>query len=1054
MAANNFFAAYPPQAAPGGAPPPAGPPPPQATGYPPGPPGPPGQPTGPPPPQPTAYQPAPPPAGVPVQPAAVAYASQPAAPPGQYRPPPPNAQAVVASYSAYQPQQQPPGVTYAAPATVQAAASYPSTTYSQYPPPTAQQAVQAAPPPQNVYDAANKSVAQAAAAYYPAVTVSYAVTDHYQARPVYSTTANLVARPAIITGPRPSYTTYAQSTPTSSYSYGAPPVANPAGPKPNLYVQNQPAPSMNLTQVAGPGMNKPQSWRQGPKPTGATQIIGTSQRPNFKPRPPPKPQQLHYCEVCKISCAGPQTYKEHLEGQKHKKKEAALKTGTPGPTTRGGNALRCELCDVTCTGSDAYAAHIRGAKHQKVVKLHTKLGKPIPSVDPVVVSKGQEGNDSEQGGPQPPQGNPIQTVVQKAPQSYNTTAVSNNTPKAPSIPKITFVGAGQTAANKEPHKETSSNNKNSSSNSNGSASSSAVEVTIPRLPEEKDVQPVGHDYIEEIKGEGDKVISFNCRLCECRFNDPNAKEMHMKGRRHRLQYKKKVNPDLVVDIKPSLRQRKMAEERAKRVQAREEFWRRREEEFRMMEEEERTYWEERRRFEEEQVDYYDWYNRGRPHGPRFGPPPPGPMFGYPPMLRRPDTVDDRHVVAKHSEIYPSEDALQEIQKTVSNIEKALKHVSDLMVEETTTQSEGDAPDAKKAKEDDEEKDEAPEKRVKKEDPSEDASAPSGGEKDKPGQTRILKGVMRVGVLAKGLLLKGDSRVRLVVLCGQKPTLSILNTIADHLPAQLESLAIGVDEEYTVKKEEVKAGLVVEKKGGDFPVSVVVSLTSPLMREEGSGPNPENILNPDQCLEALAALRHAKWFQARAAGRQSCVIIIRILRDFCQRVPTWSPFNLFAIELLVEKVLFSAQIPLSPGDALRRVFEALSGGILLLDSPGFLDPCEKEPSDAAKDLNSQQRGDITASAQHALRLIAFRQIHKVLGIEALPPPKFGRGRFARKRRREDGDNTEAGEANEKKDKKEQEEEERENSAGGGAAAGAEVGGGEDVKAGDAGAKEEN
>jgi hypothetical protein len=26
-------------------------------------------------------------------------------------------------------------------------------------------------------------------------------------------------------------------------------------------------------------------------------------------------------------------------------------------------------------------------------------------------------------------------------------------------------------------------------------------------------------------------------LCECKFNDPNAKEMHLKGRRHRLQYK-------------------------------------------------------------------------------------------------------------------------------------------------------------------------------------------------------------------------------------------------------------------------------------------------------------------------------------------------------------------------------------------------------------------------------------------------------------------------------------------------------------------------------------
>ena len=57
------------------------------------------------------------------------------------------------------------------------------------------------------------------------------------------------------------------------------------------------------------------------------------------PRIPPKPQQLHYCEVCKISCAGPQTNKEHLEGQKHKKKEASMKSVTTAPTTREDNAL-------------------------------------------------------------------------------------------------------------------------------------------------------------------------------------------------------------------------------------------------------------------------------------------------------------------------------------------------------------------------------------------------------------------------------------------------------------------------------------------------------------------------------------------------------------------------------------------------------------------------------------------------------------------------------------------------------------------------------------------
>lgn len=73
-----------------------------------------------------------------------------------------------------------------------------------------------------------------------------------------------------------------------------------------------------------------------------------------------------------------------------------------------------------------------------------------------------------------------------------------------------------------------------------------------------------------------------CKLCECRFNDPNAKEMHMKGRRHRLQYKKKVNPELVVEVKPSMRQRKgMDDNKQRRMHFREDFMRRREEE-RMM----------------------------------------------------------------------------------------------------------------------------------------------------------------------------------------------------------------------------------------------------------------------------------------------------------------------------------------------------------------------------------------------------------------------------------------------------------------------------------------
>jgi len=50
--------------------------------------------------------------------------------------------------------------------------------------------------------------------------------------------------------------------------------------------------------------------------------------------------------------------------------------------------------------------------------------------------------------------------------------------------------------------------------------------------------------------------------------------------------------------------------------------------------------------------------------------------------------------------------------------------------------------------------------------------------------RELKGVMRVGLLAKGLLLHGDLELQLVVLCHNRPTKSLLLFLAERLPAEL------------------------------------------------------------------------------------------------------------------------------------------------------------------------------------------------------------------------------------------------------------------------------
>lgn len=52
----------------------------------------------------------------------------------------------------------------------------------------------------------------------------------------------------------------------------------------------------------------------------------------------------------------------------------------------------------------------------------------------------------------------------------------------------------------------------------------------------------------------------------------------------------------------------------------------------------------------------------------------------PPIARRTESSDDRHVMARHADIYPKEEELQAIQAIVSRTERALKIVSDQLVD--------------------------------------------------------------------------------------------------------------------------------------------------------------------------------------------------------------------------------------------------------------------------------------------------------------------------------------------------------------------------------------
>nr|XP_042710351.1 spermatid perinuclear RNA-binding protein isoform X8 [Chrysemys picta bellii] len=293
--------------------------------------------------------------------------------------------------------------------------------------------------------------------------------------------------------------------------------------------------------------------------------------------------------------------------------------------------------------------------------------------------------------------------------------------------------------------------------------------------------------------------------------------------------------------------------------------------------------------------------------------------------------DDRHVMVKHSTIYPSPEELEAVQNMVSTVECALKHVSDWMDEmNKSVKIEGDG----------EAKEEAAESNAK----------------DQGGRT--LCGVMRIGLVAKGLLIKDDMDLELVLMCKEKPTKTLLYTVKDNLPIQIQKLT---EEKYHVEQCVNEAAIII-RNTKEPTLTLKVILTSPLIREETEkkdGDNvamkdPPDLLDRQKCLEALASLRHAKWFQP--------------------------------LELICEKSIGTCNRPLGAGEALRRVMECLASGILLPGGPGLHDPCEREPTDALSYMTVQQKEAITHSAQHALRLSAFGQIYKVLEMDPLPSNK--------------------------------------------------------------------
>jgi len=665
-------------------------------------------------------------------------------------------------------------------------------------------------------------------------------------------------------------------------------------------------------------------------------------------------QAVHYCEICKITCGTPATYKAHLEGSKHLKKAAKVEQGIETePKLPKSGFYKCVLCDITSTTGEAFQAHIKGSKHDKKVQLHKRLGKPIPD---------------------------------------------NITPL-------------------NPEESTSK------------------------------VEKVGEEFVETKYDSTTKRTIFFCSMCNCSFMDATAKEFHIQGRRHRLEYKKKYDKTLKVDLPASKRQKMGHNNRggrggyrggSKRTETAmedgsyKEIW---EAEQRQLESEWSQYREEERWYryiegiKRQEEEHRQWYIQERQRCERLGiappPPPPRPRPPPPPPARDNsrkllNNHDANLIHTKHSQLQPSKTEIAELEKLMKQTEDTIELISEELDEEYMQTQEYKTWKAKCNATDFPEEDEkvkteaAPQADdTETEKPTTDAAETPSAESEEKMEVEetitapaiaeddhlVIKSCIRIGDLPKHSIMKSKIEGVLAVFCVKKPTVDFFEKLFLKLKKKFAETEDALD---VVLASDISQVAIFVKRTEPVAVEVKINLTSALFREEEVNENilseekTTRVLDRKACLDVLALLRQTKWFESRMSV--SLIVVLQLLKDLSKRIPAWSPLSTWALELLVERCArtkgYSTQPPqFSPPEVLRRVFELFASGFLLLNSPGLNDPCEKEPVDVLGYLTNQEREDLSASAQYALRLMVYNQLYKILGI-AQPPALKNLGQIPR------------------------------------------------------------
>ncbi|KAH7693717.1 DZF family protein [Aphelenchoides avenae] len=248
----------------------------------------------------------------------------------------------------------------------------------------------------------------------------------------------------------------------------------------------------------------------------------------------------------------------------------------------------------------------------------------------------------------------------------------------------------------------------------------------------------------------------------------------------------------------------------------------------------------------------------------------------------------------------------------------------------------------------------------------------------------IEEVHEVGSYKKGTMLAGSNTADVVVILKTLPTMESVNALGQKLVTDL------------VQEHKEGFNHVPRDYGCDIegPGPAIVRLLITILPQNAHLLEPDLHLSADIMRANMAAIRHARWFDAEVK-HSTVKVLIRLMKDIRKRFDGFKAMNVWVIEVLSQYCVFGPagrtgsavnrnQLPLS--HAFKRFFQVLSAGILLPNSGAIFDPCEgdvrnpnKPPVLLQAQLTYEDMDSVCSTAQTLLRVILHGGTEQVLGI---------------------------------------------------------------------------